>query len=152
MRPSVRAFLAKVLVRVWPVTVATVIGAWAYWMLGSVLAPVPVLLVGLGVWLGHRRRWIAFAVLVGTSPIGFSMVWAIGSYLIGTARLWSVGYPPVELANVGRTTRLQSVSSGCMVSGGEWMMQLPNNAVLAALTFVLGPMRGTYGGPYPTDA
>jgi hypothetical protein len=71
------------------------------------------------------------------------------SYLAGSARLWSVGYPTVELGNVAPMTRLQTVSSGCIVAGGEWIIELPNNAVLVALTLLFGPMRGTYAGPYP---
>jgi len=138
--------------RVWLLTVSVVLAAWAYVIFGSLVAPAPLIVVGLGVWLAIRRHRAALAVLIGVSPIGFSFVWAATSYALGTGRLWTIGYPQVELANVGPTTRLQSVSSGCMVSGGEWMIQLPNNAMLAALTFVFGPMRGTYDGPYPGDA
>ncbi len=62
-----------------------------------------------------------------------------------------MGYPGLELYDVSPRTRLQATSSGCIVFGGEWMLQRPNNLVLAVLTSVFGPMRGAYDGPYPSE-
>lgn len=136
----------------WLLTVAGVLAAWIYAVFGVLVAPAPLVLLGVTVWLCVQRRRLELAILVGTSPIGVSLLFGIGSYLGGTAQLMTVGYPPVELANVGRMTRLQTASTGCMVSGGEWMTHLPNNAVLVALRFMFGPMPGAYDGPYPPDA
>jgi hypothetical protein len=87
-----------------------------------------------------------------TSPFGVAVIWAAASYSAGKARLWTVGLPTVELANVSPSTRLQTVSSGCLVSGGEWAIQVPNNAMLLVMTSLFGAMPGAYDGPYPSDA
>ena len=97
---------------------------------GTPLALALVLVLGLCIWLVSLRRWRPLAAFAITSPFGVAAIWAAASYSAGKARLWTLGFPTVELANVSPSTRLQTVSSGCMVSGGEWAVQAPNNAVL----------------------
>ena len=136
----------------WILTVLAVVATWLYVVFGTPLALALVLMLGLCAWLVSLRRWRPLAVLAMTSPFGVAAIWAAASYSAGKGRLWTVGLPAVGLANVSPSSCLQTVSSGCMVSGGEWAIQLPNNAVLLVMTSLFGPMRGAYDGPYSNDA
>jgi len=73
---------------------------------------------------------------------------AIG-YLTGTASLWSVGYPGPEFGNLDPQYRVHRQTSGCIVMGPELLTHAANNAAVALMTTLFGPMRGTYHGPYP---
>jgi hypothetical protein len=128
--------------------VSAVIG-WISVFVGFVsLLAIP-LFVGVIAWLIRRNRWRSLTALLLTSPCALAAGLAVLGYSRGTGRLQTVGFPDTELFNVNATTRYQSTSSGCVVSGSEWVLQLPNNLTLLALHFLMGPMPGAYDGPYP---
>jgi hypothetical protein len=135
----------------WAIVAGTVVVAWLSAFIGGVcFLAVPAFLVVL-VWLIRRRRWRPLVALLVTSPFAFAAVFAAVTYARGSARLLTVGLPGPDFYNVNPSTRYQSSSSGCIVDGSEWVLQLPNNLTLLALRAVLGPMPGAYDGPYPTD-
>jgi hypothetical protein len=114
------------------------------------LVATPLILI-LVLRLIYTRRWSILAIVTLTSPFTIASGAAGVSYIRGTASLRTVGYPDIELRNVDPKTRLQTVSSGCLVSGGEAIWNVPNNLTLRLLVAVFGGMRGTFEGPYPND-
>lgn len=102
-------------------------------------------------WLFRRRWWRPSIALLATSPFMVVTCFAVTNYARGTARLWTVGLPSRAFYNVDPDTRYQYRSSGCIVTGGEWVLQAPNNLTLRALRLLLGSMPGAYDGPYPDD-
>ena len=88
---------------------------------------------------------LAIPVLVAV----FSFMQGVAGYLNGTAYFLGVGYPGFEFGNLDPQYRVHRQTSGCIVLGTEFLTHLPNNAAIVLLTKVLGPMRGTYHGPYP---
>lgn len=139
--------------RRWPwvwVALTAVLG-WGSTLLGILsLLAVPAFILTLA-WLFRRRRWRPAIVLLVTSPFLVATCLAAAAYTRGMARLWTVGLPSREFYNVDPDTRYQSISSGCIVTGGEWVFQGPNNLTLLALHRLLGPMPGAYDGPYPDE-
>jgi hypothetical protein len=133
----------------WLLVVSTAILAWLSILDGVVSLVASLIFVGIVGWLIRRRRWRQLAALLVTSPFALATTYALVSYSRGAARSWTVGLPGSRFYNVDPATRYQSLSSGCIVTGSEWVLQLPNNLTLLALHSILGPMPGAYDGPYP---
>jgi hypothetical protein len=72
------------------------------------------------------------------------------AYLNGTAAFMAVGRPGPEFWNLDPDYRVYRQTSGCIVLGTELVTHVPNNVAIVVMTGLLGPMRGTYHGPYPT--
>lgn len=104
------------------------------------------------VFLARRQKRVAL-VFLALSPITvmvIGLVLGVVTYLTGTGVLMHMGLPRTEFHNLDSETRLERRTGGCLVTGWEWMLDIPNNAALRSMTAVLGPMHGTYTGPYPT--
>lgn len=74
----------------------------------------------------------------------------VADYWNGTACFKTVGYPGSESDNLDPTYRVYWRTSGCRVTGTEFLTHTPNNIAVRIMVRVFGPMRGTYHGPYPT--
>lgn len=133
---------------------------WAPWLAigswwGSVLLGplflilVPLALVASAILIIRRKwRWLVASLLF--SPMALAASVGAFGYFTGTAKLWGMGlmrYP----TNVQPATRMQWSSGGCMVTGNEWMTQLPHNLTVMSLFHCFGTMHGAYDGPYPTE-
>jgi len=138
--------------RSWPLVVPTILLAWLSFLFGSLSFVAVPAFVGVLVWLARRRRWLPMAALLLTSPFAVAAVFAVASYVQGNARLQTEGMPSARLENVDPDTGYKWDTSGCMVSGGEWVLHVPYNATLSVLRLVFGPMRGAYAGPVPDEA
>jgi hypothetical protein len=132
-----------------PVLAAALLFGWASAAFGPVLWIAVPLWIAVTTFLVKAKLWRRLLVLLSVSPVAVVSVLAAGSFIRGRARLLAVGYPAIELANVDPGTRLQTVSSGCMVDGSEIVSHLPNNIVVRLLSS-LTPMPGSYQGPYPS--
>lgn len=98
-----------------------------------------------------RGRFVTLGVIVALSPVGISSEQGVADYLHGTARLRHSGLPGTEFFNLDRQLRCGRTTYGCIVSGDEWLTQVPYNSAVGYLTATLGPMPGAYTGPYPTQ-
>jgi hypothetical protein len=125
--------------------------AWCSAVWGPICLAGTPLLLGFSAWLAARRLWLPLTILGALSPFALAVLFGAVAYARGTARLRTVGYPDLGLSNVDPVSRYQSVSSGCMVDGSEWVLHLPYNATLRVLKSALGPMPRTYDGPFPTE-
>jgi hypothetical protein len=121
-------------------------------LIGTVFGPLYYLLAIAGAgWFVYKRYYIqAIVCLFGVSA--FAVALAVGSYLHGSARFEYMGLPNMEFFNVDPVYRCGHDTGGCLVKGTEWLTQEPNNFVLRHLINYFGPQRGSYTGPYPTEA
>ena len=60
------------------------------------------------------------------------------------------GLPGTQSSNLDPELRCGRSTSGCIVSGNEWLMHGPNNLAVRMMTRWFGLQRGTYRGPYPS--
>jgi hypothetical protein len=132
-----------------PVLATALLFGWASAVFGPVLWIAVPLWIAVIAFLAKAKLWRRLMVLIGISPGAVVSVLAAGSFIRGRAHLLAVGYPRIELANVDPGTRLQTVSSGCMVDESEIVRHLPNNIIVRLLS-ALTPMPGSYQGPYPS--
>jgi hypothetical protein len=140
--------------RCWPRIVSDgvliVVGLAGFWS-GPSASLGSSVLVGFGaaIYLMARGRSAPLVLLLLGSP--FSALFGAGAveYSMGRATLMSSGKPRLETFNLDTFARCPSSTSGCFVTGGEWVVQLPYNAAVLMLTVFFGPMPGTYRGPYP---
>lgn len=103
-----------------------------------------------GRWIVHRRWPTALAYLL-LLPTTFTAIQAARDYRAGTARLRYSGLPGTRFFNEDPIYRCGRTTYGCIVSGGEWITQLPYNTTVAALVRCFGYMPGSYDGPYPSE-
>lgn len=133
-------------------TLAVVVGA--QWLLGlaSVLSVllVPVLLWGLW-WARRNTLWGSAAVMVLLNPLTLPFAVGVAAWHRDGSHMMSVGLQQSSSSFVHHATRLPVATSGCVVSGNEWVAQLPYNAAIKLMTYAFGPPRGTYQGPIPTE-
>jgi hypothetical protein len=125
-----------------------VVASWVFGVLGpaSILVPViPVVLIFM------RRPWAA-VVCVLLSPLGVGFANGVVRYCRGEAYILYEGLPGTQSHNLDRELRCEQYSSGCLISGNEWLNHGPNNAAVRLMTRWFGPEPGTYRGPYPTEA
>lgn len=98
----------------------------------------------------HRRFRLALLACVA-SPYAVAFFFALLSYASGTGSIMGTGHPAWTYA-LDRYTRAPPTTSGCIVSGNEWVWQESNNLALRMMATLFGPMPGSYQGPYPTAA
>jgi hypothetical protein len=111
----------------------------------------PILItIGIALYFLGTRRWLAFAVLVLLSPVTLAFILGAVQYGLGTADLRYMGLPDTEFNNLDTDYRCPRVTGGCLVNGGEFLVQEPHNAAVMLLINLMGPMRGSYDGPYPS--
>jgi hypothetical protein len=141
--------------------VAILLGLTASWVLAfsawlSFLLPIP-LCVAFGLSLWWVRSWrtlvplgLAFGIASPFSP----GVWnATLDYAHGMVSLRGAGlYGDQAFVSVDRRWRTAVTTSGCQVSGDEWVWALPYNLTAMVWIAVVGPMRGAYTGAYPSWA
>lgn len=102
-------------------------------------------------WTVRRRLWAGLVLLVLTSPLSLWFAWGLAAYGNPRAHMMSVGRRESCSSFIDRHTRLPVATSGCFVDGNEWVRNLPYNSALHLVTAVLGPPRGYYVGPIPTE-
>jgi hypothetical protein len=132
-------------------TVGLLLSTWAAVLLGGLGVLIVFVAIVMFMWAVARRRWLAIGLALLLSPMCVSVFVAASRYTGGTAVIEGMGLPGTEYGNVDPTLRCGRVTGGCLVSGTEWITEVPNNATVALLTRVFGPQRGAYTGPYPTD-
>lgn len=115
------------------------------------LFAVPGVLVAV-LWLFWRRAWLFAIAIVVVSPCTLYACRAAFDYSRGTAQLERIVSPFPEAWNVDRDTRYVIHMRDCMIDEKDLVTLDPYNAALEVLSRTFGPMRGTYDGPYPTEA
>jgi hypothetical protein len=128
-------------------SVALILSSWLSLAFGP-LAIIPLIAIVI---CALNGRWKAAVIAFALSPIFVSFVRGTIGYASGTAAIWGEGLPGTAYGNVDPQFRCGHATSGCLVSGSEWMTHAPNNAAIVLLTRILGPQPGAYTGPYPTD-
>jgi hypothetical protein len=132
--------------------VALLAEMWACAFL-PVVAPLllPLALAAIAVH-AQRRRWVSVCALVLLGPWTLFFTLGAVAYFDGSAQLLSVGLPGTRSHNIDPDYRCGHSSSGCRVFGNEWLTHGCYNGAVKSVIILLGPMRGSYGGPYPTEA
>ena len=115
------------------------------------MAVLPLLCVG-AVSSAVQRRWWSMVMIVVTSPLTLHFGIGVHDYSQGAGSLRYMGYPGVESNNISAVFRCERRTRGCVVRGGELLRIVPYNAALRLMISMLGPMRGSYVGPYPTKS
>ncbi|HEY1687211.1 MAG TPA: hypothetical protein VGG19_20795 [Tepidisphaeraceae bacterium] len=115
---------------------------------GPIYYLVAIVLCLLSLWA--RCYFEAFVSLFG--PASLAVLSATVAYFLGTAKFQYMGLPNVEFFNIDPTYRCGRATGGCLGSGNEWLTELPYNLTIMSLVTVFGPERGSYTGPYPTQA
>jgi hypothetical protein len=127
-----------------------VAAAVAVWLL-ALLGPLSMLMAVIPVGLLVARRWRAAVLCVLLSPPALAFALGVAAYCRGGARLVDPGLPETTFHNLDPDLRCGRATSGCLVSGNEWVTQGPNNLAVWAMTRLFGTQRGAYTGPYPTE-
>ena len=128
--------------------VLTIAFAWLGTMFGPLLLPLALVFGGS---LAGRRRWWLIGVCLLLSPMSVGFVVGAVSYSAGRARIQGMGLPGVGYHNLDPELRCERATGGCLVNGGEFLTQTPNNVAIVALTRLFGPQPGAYTGPYPDE-
>jgi len=71
-------------------------------------------------------------------------------YLKGEAYIQQVGMPSQGFYNLDKTYRLYHKTSGCLVTGTEFLQHVPNNFTVKSLTYLFGYQKDVYIGKYPS--
>lgn len=123
---------------------------WILFPLGPLSLAILILLP-LALWRAVSSRSVVTIMLVClANPLSFFFLRGMADYAGGRPSLRGMGLPGPEHANIDPRTRCRRLSGGCRVSGHEWVVIVPHNFALRALSFLLGPPADTYDGPYPT--
>jgi hypothetical protein len=130
------------------ITFFTILTGWGAATVGTPLFPLPLVLGGL---LVAQRRWGLIALCVALSPMTAGLVMGTVGYCTGTARVHGMGLPGFGYFNLDPELRCERSTGGCVVNGGEFLTQTPNNFAIVTLTRLFGPQPGTYTGPYPNE-
>ena len=105
-----------------------------------------------GFWyLRFQYRWIRilpFLALVLLLPSLLSALTAVGEYVSGEARFRTTGNPVVNDFNY--EYRISYESTGCLVSGFEFVTHNPHNATLKLLIKIFGYAKYSYKGRLPS--
>ncbi len=131
--------------------VAAVVLSWAVAMFEPTGTLFPLLVVGCVWYLLAKRRWQTALLYVLLLPTTFVVVHAIVDYCRGDALFRYSGLPGTTFHNLDPQYRCGRATYGCIVSGNEWISQMPYNATVSLLVTCFGYMPGTYTGPYPSD-
>jgi hypothetical protein len=127
-----------------------VAATWGLAMIGPLsVAIVPIALFLVFFACTRRNALPVVALLV--SPLGIA-------FLIGASRWFSErpglvgsGLPSAAAFNLDRDTRLWHNIGGCVVSGNEWVFEMPHNAGLRLMRLIAGAP-ATYRGTYPSES
>jgi hypothetical protein len=97
-------------------------------------------------------RWRSALALspVLLSPVIALFAVGISDWFSKRPQFYGMGLPGMEFFNLDSKTRCYRTTGGCVVTGGEWLFEIPHNAGLKTMCAVFGPPRHTYHGPYPT--
>ena len=125
----------------------------AEWLLAaaSILSVALVVVVPAALcWSLFRRRFYTLTALVLGCPLTLPFVAGIVGWCRGDGVMMGVGLQRYHSASIDPFTRLLRATSGCVVSGNEWVEQAPYNAGIRAMTLLFGPPANAYDGPIPT--
>lgn len=124
---------------------------WISYLLFWFLA-ITTLLIGILFIKTDRKKSFVYAFILSPLVVVplFSTLIAIAGYYDGTAKLRYVGLPSLEFFNLDPKYRINKATSGCLVDGGEFLENEPNNATLKWMINTFGYMKGSYQGIYPT--
>jgi hypothetical protein len=115
----------------------------------SMLA-IPIILAAAIVYV-RRKRFVSFALILVLTPFTVFSTLGVVDYARGTARIARSGLPSTRFGNVDPVYRHERASRGCLVYGNEWVFDSTYSATVFTLIKTIGPMRGSYLGPYPTE-
>ena len=121
-------------------------GIYAIRPLVSIAVPIGILLL-----VGCAICWksiVALAALL-LSPVTVLFAFGISDWFSNRPRFYGMGLPGRDYFNLDSTTRCYRATGGCVVTGGEWLFELPHNAGLATMCAIFGPPSATYHGLYP---
>ncbi len=124
---------------------------WILALLGPLSMLFPLIAVFVFLSLVSQRKLRAASLIALGTPCTIFLVLGIADYARGTARIRGMGLPGTTYHNPDRITRLGRSTGGCIVTGGEWVSIMPYNLAVMSLSVTVGPMRGLYLGPYPTE-
>jgi len=113
-----------------------------FWILGVV-----VVLVGWFM-LKKRRKYLLLLSPLFIVPL-MSFASGFWGYFDGSAKFRYVGLASMEFFNLDREYRVYKSTSGCLVDGGEFLENLPNNLILTFMIKNFGHIQGAYLGAYP---
>lgn len=131
--------------------VVIVLTQWALALASILSVLLPFVLVGGIAWLSRRRHCASVAVVLLLSPLSFSFAYGVSDYWRDGASMLTVGLQNSGSTFIDSYTRLPIATHGCLVSGNEWVLDVPHDTALRLLTMVAGPPAGTYDGPIPTE-
>lgn len=132
------------------ISAAAITASWITAALGPFSYLMPIIIgVTLFVLL-RRRHFVLAALIVGLMPVTIVFLLGLVDYARGEARLVYTGLPGTEFYNADRELRCQRASSGCIAMENEWVFQSPHNLAVELMIRAMGPVRGSYLGPYPT--
>lgn len=135
----------------WVAVLGLVLAQWAVAFAALLSYSLPILVAAGVVWTTRRRLWGGLVVLLVSSPLSFSFARGLAAYGNPDATMMSVGLRESGSTFIDRHTRLPVATSGCLVDGDEWIRDWPYNGALHLAVAVLGPPRGHYAGPIPTE-
>jgi len=113
------------------------------WPLAAIVA-----LIGLIVAIRWRSFGTAATILIGPFVVLFAT--GIADWFSQRPQVWGMGLPGMEFFNLNPATRCYRATGGCVVWGGEWLVEKPHNEALKLMCAAFGPPRRTYHGAYPT--
>lgn len=108
-------------------------------------------LAAVAAYFYYGRRLTAGALLLGSPVVGY-LAYGAFDYIRGEGKLRFQGLGGTTAHNVDPYYRCERVSTGCGISGNEYVTDDVYNFSLQSLISVFGPMRGAYVGSYPTRA
>jgi hypothetical protein len=84
------------------------------------------------------------------SPVTVLFAFGISDWFSRRPQFHGMGLPGMEFSNLDSKTRCYHATGGCVVTGGEWLFEIPHNVGLEMMCAVFGPPTKTYHGAYPT--
>jgi hypothetical protein len=118
-------------------------------LIGLLVLPVMLLSAAANV---RRGRWAHALAIVALSPFALCFYWGVVDYSRGSVCLRYMGLPGTTFHSIDPVYRCGRATGGDLVNGTEWMQNGPYNMGVRVMVKLLGPMRGSYVGPYPTQA
>ena len=127
-----------------------VAGMWGLAMVGPLslgIIPIALFLVFFAL-----SRWNALPVIVLlASPLGVAFLMGASKWFSERPGFVGSGLPSAAAFNLDRDTRLWHNIGGCVVSGNEWVFEMPHNTGLRLMTLLAGAP-ATYRGAYPSES
>jgi len=136
--------------RRWSFVSVAVVACWVLSLLSILSLLIPPLL-GFGLIKSWRRHaWLPALLLLIANPLGVFFMGGLVDYAGGAPTLRSMGLPSREFFNIDRESRCFRRTGGCVVSGNEWVFEVPHNLGVQISVAMFGPPSRSYDGPYPT--